>query len=65
MNRRVWLHIGFWLAYLLLYTYLSGRYDMRFGIAFISELAQMPAKIGATYLIFAGWNWCKDKSFDC
>lgn len=52
MNRRIWLHFGFWLAYLLLYTYLSGRYDMRFDIAFISELAQMPAKIASTYLIF-------------
>lgn len=51
MKRRIWLHIGFWSAYLLLYTYLSGRYDMRFGAAFISELAQLPAKIGATYLI--------------
>lgn len=52
MNRRIGIHIGFWLAYLLLYTYLSGRYDMQFGAAFISELVQLPAKILATYLIF-------------
>lgn len=52
MKQRTWLHIGFWSAYLLLYTYLSGRYDMRFGAALISELAQLPTKIGATYLIF-------------
>ncbi|MFN7115569.1 MAG: sensor histidine kinase [Saprospiraceae bacterium] len=52
MNRRVGLHIGFWLAYLLLYTYLSGRYDLRFGVAFIGEIAQLPAKISANYLIF-------------
>lgn len=52
MNRRVWLHIGFWMTYVALYTFLSGRYDMRFGTAFISELAQLPAKIGAAYLIF-------------
>lgn len=38
--------------YILLYTYISGRYDMRFGIALIGELVQLPAKIGATYLIF-------------
>jgi len=52
MNQRIGLHIGFWLAYVMLYTYLSGRYDMRFGVAFIGEVAQLPAKIGATYLIF-------------
>lgn len=38
--------------YILLYTYISGRYDMHFGIALIGELVQLPAKIGATYLIF-------------
>ena len=52
MKQRIWLHIGFWAAYLSLYTFLAGRYDMRFGTAFISELTQLPAKIGAAYLIF-------------
>lgn len=45
-------HIGFWAVYLLMMGYLSGRYDMRFGPAYVSELAQLPAKIALTYLVF-------------
>ncbi len=52
MNPRLLRHIGFWAVYLLLMGYLSGRYDFRFGVAYYSELLQLPAKIGATYLVF-------------
>ena len=52
MNPRLLRHIGFWAAYLLLMGYLSGRYDFRFGVAYYSELLQLPAKMGVTYLIF-------------
>jgi two-component system, LytTR family, sensor kinase len=50
MNRRLLLHTGFWLAYLLLTGFLSGRYDLRFQVAYMSESAQLPAKMGAVYL---------------
>lgn len=52
MNRRIWSHLGFWLAYWLLWGYLSGRYDLRFGVAYLGELVQLPAKLGATYFAF-------------
>jgi len=52
MKPRLLRHIGFWAAYLLLMGYLSGRYDFRFGVAYFSEFLQLPAKMGAAYLIF-------------
>lgn len=53
MNRRLLFHIGFWLAYLLLTGFLSGRYNLRFQEAYLSELAQLPVKMAATYLVLA------------
>jgi hypothetical protein len=54
MKSNWWRHIGFWAVYLLMMGYLSGRYDMRFGPAYVSELAQLPAKVALTYLVL-GW----------
>jgi two-component system LytT family sensor kinase len=50
MNRGLWRHIAFWLAYLSLMGFLAGRYDLRFREAYLSELAQLPAKMVAAYL---------------
>lgn len=56
MKSRLLRHLGFWATYLLLMGYLSGRYDFRFGVAYLSELTQLPAKIAATYFAFYWMN---------
>ena len=63
MNHRVSLHIGFWLAYILLNAYIAiGLYQsssemayalpIRFLRSAISELAVLPLKLIPTYFIF-------------
>ncbi len=51
MGKRLYWHIGFWTAYLLLMGFLAGRYDLRFKESYLSELAQLPVKVAATYLV--------------
>lgn len=51
--KRVAEHFAFWAGYYLLLVYLLGKSDGFFGRVFIGEAIQLPAKIAATYILFA------------
>lgn len=62
MNKRIWLHITFWLAYMLLYAgvkvFFAGSSDMvyppliRFGRFFLLEMIFLPWKAIPFYVLF-------------
>jgi two-component system, LytTR family, sensor kinase len=62
MNRRIFFHVSFWLAYWLLFAYVYSRYDDHFVKYLISEGFQMPARIGAAYLTLFAFQRGKNRT---
>lgn len=63
---RVLRHIIFWVAYLLVMGFISGRYDMKFGRAYIHESMELPIRMLLVYAVLARtpvlgngnwWRW--------
>ena len=51
MNKRIALHVLFWLTYLLWGGYILGSYDGNFTRSFLNDIAHLPLKITVTYII--------------
>lgn len=62
MNRQLFYHILFWLIYWLVFAFAHSRYDGLFMKYAISEAAEMPARIAATYLAFWWVNRTANRS---
>ena len=51
MNKRIALHVLFWLTYLLWSGYILGSYDGNFTRSFLNDISHLPLKITVTYII--------------
>lgn len=49
-NLIVWFHIGFWVAYTLIFTIIEASYKEKYGEALVFELVNMPMRLLVVYL---------------
>jgi two-component system LytT family sensor kinase len=49
-NLSVWFHIGFWVAYTLIFTIIEASYKEEYGEALVFEIVNMPMRLLVVYL---------------